>query len=189
MKTNKNNYTLDKYIEISKTDILVYLIVFIIALIISLYISFKQQTFFYLIFISIIPTILLIGRIKANINLNNIKKYITKNNLKYEKIIYYNEQNYILTDIFMILINKNKVSHFNYTEIKEIYKKRQLKLGKPSSFEEYLYITLLNNKQYKILIDTIASISVQETIDFSNFLLEQNPNIKIKSWLRVNFIW
>lgn len=57
-----------------------------------------------------------------------------------------------------------------------ISKEKDAKLSHYSSLEEYLIITLLNGKQYKILAYTTA-LTNEKYKDVSDFLLSKKSNI------------
>ena len=133
-KKEKKKLTINKYIDIAKWDIVIYVIVSVIVLLISLYIGVKYNFYYHLIFIGIIIVIKIGERINTYITLKKIKSYLVNNNIldRIGNIDYWNERYYFLTDKYMI-IKQNKVIYaFKYSEIERIYKESYTRLGKHS---------------------------------------------------------
>lgn len=170
----KKNKTIDELIIINKYDILIYLIMLLIIFSILLYISYKTNMYYYLI-LMIFHIFLTIEKVESYFNLKNIKKYIENNKLKIGAIFYWNELKYMLTDNYLILKDTKNIKHFKYSDISEI---EYIRLKKTKN----LLIELKNKEFYQILIST-SYLTVEEFKDPINFLLEKNPNIKIKEKL------
>ena len=92
------------------------------------------------------------------------------------RIFFWNNQEYMITDNYFIIINKKKVIHFQYNDIEELYKKTNYKHG---GLNEYLYIRLKNNEEYKVLIWTTFLVN-EEYKDISEYLLSKNKSIEYK---------
>lgn len=170
----KKNKTIDELIIINKYDILIYLIMLLIIFSILLYISYKTNIYYYLI-LMIFHIFLTIEKVESYFNLKNIKKYIENNKLKIGTIFYWNELKYMLTDNYLILKDTKNIKHFKYSDISEI---EYIRLKKTKN----LLIELKNKEFYQILIST-SYLTVEEFKDPIDFLLEKNPNIKIKEKL------
>ena len=101
----KKKLTLDEYIDIGKSDIIVYICVTFILLTIFLYIGIKYNVYYYLFFVGLIVIGRSYERIETFVTLKQIKKYLTDNNLldKIGNIDYWNERYYFLTDNYMII--------------------------------------------------------------------------------------
>lgn len=175
----KKKLTIDKYIEIGKSDISVYSIITIILLSISLYISVRYNFYGYLIFIGFMMVSRTMERIETYFTLKDIKAYLIENNLfdKIGSIDYWNEKSYFLTDNY-IIIKKNKVIYsFEYSEIKKIFKERYKHAGKTTSFQVQLHI-VTNDNNFKVLIysDSLVGEDYKDIVDY---LIKKNPNIKV----------
>ena len=123
-----------------------------------------------------------IERIYVYFSLKKIKKYLIENCLldKLGSIDFWNEHHYFLTANYMIIIKKEIVYAFPYSEIEKIDKKSNVHLHGPNSrIEEYLYITTKTN-EFKVLISTTLLVG-EEYRDISHYLLNKNPNIKVNS--------
>lgn len=175
----KEKLTIDKYIDIGKSDILVYIIVTIILLAISLYTGIKYNFYGDMIFVGIIMIGRIVERINTLFNLKKIKTYLVENNLldKIGNVVYWNERYYFLTDNYMIIRQNKKIYSFEYSEIKRIYKESDFELSKISYYKEHLHI-VINNNDFKVL--TFSTILVGEDYkDISEYLIQKNPNIII----------
>lgn len=177
----ENKATIDKYINISKEDLCIYVIITTILLIISLYIGIKYNFYYHIIFIGL----LMIGRIAERIDtlltLIKIKNFLFNNNLidKIGNITYWNNRDYILTDNYMIIKQNKEIYSFKYSEIEKMFKEKNIKLKKYSYSEEYLHIIVKNN-DFKILIYTSALVG-KDCKDISNYLLEKNPKVIVNT--------
>jgi len=114
--------TLKDYILISKSDIVVYFVITIILFFLLLFISIKTHCYVYL-FFTLIMILFSAAKVEAYFNLKKIKKYLIQNHLinKIGNIEFWNERNYFLTDIYMIIVYKRKVFCFNYSNIDKIF--------------------------------------------------------------------
>lgn len=175
----KKKLTLDEYIGISKSDILLYIIVTIILLAISLYIGIKHNFYGYFMVVSLLMIMAIWGRIDAFYTLKKIKGYLIKNNLldKIGNIDYWNDRYYFLTDNYVIIKKNKTIYSFKYSEIEKIYKENYIRLNKHSEFQQYLHIVTSNN-DFKVLIYATALIG-EDFKDISAYLIEKNPNIKV----------
>lgn len=171
--------TIDEYIEIAKTDIILYIIVLLILSLILLYISFRVNWYYLMIF-SIVFSFSIINKIIVYHTLRNIKDYLIKNDLldKIGEIIFWNEKNYLLTDNYIIISEYNIISYFEYDDILEITKRNDTVLNsRCSHFDEYLVITFKDGQQIEVLMYSTALVS-EEVKDITEFLLNKNNKIK-----------
>lgn len=175
----KKNQTLDEYIDIGKSDIIVYVSVTLILLIIFLYVGIKYNVYYYLFFVGLIIIGRTYERIKTLVTLKQIKKYLTDNNLldKIGNIDYWNEKYYFLTDNYMIIKQGKEIYSFNYSEIERIYKESNLVLNKHSCSQEYLHIVVGNNNFIILIYSTV--LVGEDFKDISDYLIKKNPNIVI----------
>lgn len=181
---NKYDKSIDEYIEISKGDITLYVILSIICVTITGYFLINENIgnwlFVFLIVFTMILPIRSIEKIVVHFNLKKIKKHLEENNLldKIGKIEFYNEQDYFLTEKYMIIYRDKVVDSFEYSEIKSIQKEYKHKIGKNSETKNYLHITLRDNRKYRIL--TFSTVLVNEDYrDISDNLLKKNPKIEV----------
>ena len=172
------NKTVDEYVNIAKTDILVYIIMLTLITFILLFISYKVNWFYLMIFCIAFP-FTIINKILTYRNLKNIKKYLTENSLldKIGKIFFWNEKNYFLTDNYIITSEYNITSLYKYDNILKISKRKNTVLNsKHSYYEEYLIITFKDKEQIELLVYTTALVD-EEFKDITEFLLNKNKNI------------
>lgn len=175
----KKKLTLDEYIDIGKSDIIVYICVTFILLTIFLYVGIKYNVYYYLFFVGLIVIGRTSERIETFMTLKQIKKYLTINNLldKIGNIDYWNERYYFLTDNYMIIKQNKKIYSFKYSEIKKIYKESNLVLNKYSKSQEYLHIVVGNNNFIILIYSTV--LVGEDFKDISDYLIKKNPNILI----------
>ena len=175
----KKKLTLDEYIDIGKSDIVVYLSVTLILLIIFLYVGIKYNVYYYLFFVGLIIIGRSYERIETFVTLKQIKKYLTINNLldKIGNIDYWNERYYFLTDNYMIIKQGKEIYSFEYSEIEKIYKESNLVLNKYSKSQEYLHIVVGNNNFIILIYSTV--LVGEDFKDISDYLIKKNPNILI----------
>lgn len=175
----KKKLTLDEYIDIGKSDIIVYVSVTLILLIIFLYIGIKYNVYYYLFFVGLIVIGRSYERIETFVTLKQIKKYLTDNNLldKIGNIDYWNERYYFLTDNYMIIKQGKEIYSFKYSEIEKIYKENNLVINKHSRSQEYLHI-IVGNNNFIILIYSTVLVG-EDFKDISDYLIKKNPNIVI----------
>ena len=172
------NKTINEYVNIAKTDIIVYIIMLTLISLILLFISYKVNWFYLMIFCIAFP-FTIINRILTYRNLKNIKNYLIKNSLLYKigKIIFWNEKNYFLTDNYIITSEYNVTRLYKYDDIEKISKRKNTVINsKHSYYEEYLTITFKDKEQIEILIYTTALVD-EEFKDITDFLLNKNKNI------------
>lgn len=175
----KKKLTLDEYIDIGKSDIIVYVSVTFILLTIFLYIGIKYNVYYYLFFVGLIVIGRSYERIETFVTLKQIKKYLTDNNLldKIGNIDYWNERYYFLTDNYMIIKQGKEIYSFKYSEIEKIYKENNLVINKHSRSQEYLHI-IVGNNNFIILIYSTVLVG-EDFKDISDYLIKKNPNIVI----------
>ena len=178
-KKGKKKLTIDEYIDIGRTDIMVYVCITIILLIISLYIGIKHNFYYHIIFIGTLMILRIAERIGTLLTLVKIKRYLIDNNLldKIGNIDYWNNRYYFLTDNYMIIKQNKEIYSFEYSEIERIYKESYVELGKHSYSQELLHI-IVNGNDFKILISTTALVG-EDYRDISGYLIEKNPKIII----------
>lgn len=182
---NKYDKTLDEYIEISKGDITLYfilsLIVIAINIAIIIYNKIYNESILFFVILCIIPLLITLKKITVKHNLLKIKKYLTDNQLidKIGTIEFYNEEDYFLTEKYMIIYRNKVVSHFEYSEIKCIQKEHKHTIGKNSKSQSYLYIILNNGTEYRVLISSTVMVN-EDYKDISDNLLKKNPNIVVE---------
>ena len=183
-KKEKKKLTIDEYIDISKGDISVYVIVTIILLVISLYIGIKYNFYYHMIFVGLLMVGRIAERIDTFLTLKKIKSYLIENDIldKIGSIDYWNERYYFLTDNYMIIRQNKVISSFKYSEIERIYKESYTELSKHSYSQEHLHI-IANSNDFKILISTTALVE-EDYRDISNYLIEKNPNIIIDETIK-----
>ena len=132
-------------------------------------------------YFSIFSIFLIVGRILNYIRIKKIKNYLVNNNLKngIGKIFFWNEDSYILTDKYIIIIQERNISHFEYKDIEEISDETKFEFGKAAGdIKKYLHIKLNNERTYKILISSMSLVNIINK-DITEFLLEKNKSIKI----------
>ena len=170
--------SINEYIIEAKYDILVYLLFFIIIITIAAIFSFYASHWSPIVF-SFIFVYFVFGRIVSYKNIKKIEKHLINKKIinNIGKIVFWNEQEYMLTDNYYIIVNKRKVVHFQYDDIKELYKKINYRHG---GFNEYLYIGLKNNQEYSVLIWTTFLVN-EEHKDIREYLLSKNKNINYKN--------
>ena len=175
----KKKLTLDEYIDIGKSDIIVYICVTFILLTIFLYIGIKYNVYYYLFFVGLIVIGRSYERIETFVTLKQIKKYLTDNNLldKIGNIDYWNERYYFLTDNYMIIKQGKEIYSFKYSEIEKIYKENNLVINKHSRSQEYLHI-IVGNNNFIILVYSTVLVG-EDFKDISDYLIKKNPNIVI----------
>lgn len=181
MEKNRKVKEIDDYVNEAKTDIYVYIIVAIILFLILLYIAYKVN-WYYLLLFHIFFLFSLLNRIIIHNNLKKIREYLIKNKLinKIGKIDFWNENNYFLTEKYMIMIENNIVNCFSYSDIISIRKEINYSFNSHSSnFPDYLYIVLNNNMEYKILIFNTCLTS-EKYCDISSYLLNKNKDIIVE---------
>lgn len=178
MDDKKNYKNINEYIIETKYDILVYLIFYIITIVIATIFSFYVNHWSPIV-ASLMLIFFVLGRITAYKNIKKIEKYLVDKKMINDigRIFFWNNQEYMLTDNYFIIINKKKVIHFQYNDIEELYKKTNYERG---GLNEYLYIRLKNNEEYKVLIWTTFLVN-EEYKDISEYLLSKNKNIKYKN--------
>lgn len=175
----KKKLTLDEYIDIGKSDIIVYVSVTLILLIIFLYVGIKYNAYYYLFFVGLIMIGRSYERIETFVTLKQIKKYLTDNNLldKIGNIDYWNERYYFLTDNYMIIKQGKEIYSFKYSEIEKIYKENNLVINKHSKSDDYLHI-IVGNNNFIILVYSTVLVG-EDFKDISDYLIKKNPNIVI----------
>lgn len=175
----KKKLILDEYIDIGKSDIIVYVSVTLILLIIFLYVGIKYNVYYYLFFVGLIIIGRSYERIETFVTLKQIKKYLTDNNLldKIGNIDYWNERYYFLTDNYMIIKQGKEIYSFKYSEIEKIYKENNLVINKHSRSQEYLHI-IVGNNNFIILVYSTVLVG-EDFKDISDYLIKKNPNIVI----------
>lgn len=154
MKKIVKNRTIDDYINIGKSDIVLYLIISLILLIFLLCISFKFNDYFFL-FFEIIMLLFFIGKLETYINLKKFKKHLIDHNIynKIGKIDYFNEKDYFLTNNYMIIKKDKQIYSFKYTDIKRIFKINNIVLNNHSnSYYQIKLHIITNNNEFEILI-------------------------------------
>lgn len=180
MKKKEKDISLDEYIAIAKGDIIIYSVVALIICLPLLYGFIKTKVILFIIF-GLVPFLFAVQRVQTYFNLKKIRQYLIDNKIidKLGKIDFYNDQYYFLTENYMVIFQNKKVSAFQYSEIKEIYKTNKVRVKEYSTVEEYLNIVTKDNAVYKVLTFTISLVQ-EEFKDISDYLLNKNPKIKIK---------
>ena len=175
-KKKNNKLTIDEYINISKGDITIYVIMTIILLAISIYFAIKYNLYLLILLVGLIMIGRTYERIDTHLNLTKIKNYLIDKNLldQIGNIDYWNDRYYLLSDNYMIIKQKKEIHSFKYSEIEKIYKESYLRRRYP---QEYLHI-VVNGNDFKVLIAT--TILVGEDIrDITDYLLKKNPHIEV----------
>lgn len=173
--------TIDEYIVEAKNDIYAYILIWIIFFLILLYFAYRFNNY-YLLFIDVVFLLSVFNRVIIHSNLKKIKEYLVKNKLinKIGKIDYWNEKSYFLTEKYVILIENNVVTCFEYNKIKKIRKEVTYTLkSRNNNIFEYLYLVLDNDCEYEFLIST-TSIASENFYDFTSYILEKNSNVIVE---------
>ena len=183
-KKEKQQLTIDEYIDIGKGDITLYVTIAIILLAISLYFGIKYNFYFHLLFIGLIMIGRICERIDTLLTLKEIKSYLVDNNLLYKigNIDYWNNRYYFLTDNYMIIKQKKKIYSFEYSEIERIYKESYTELSNHSYSQENLHI-VVNGNDFKVLIYTDILVG-EDYRDISGYLIQKNPNIIVDETIK-----
>lgn len=183
-KKEKQQLTIDEYIDIGKGDITLYVTIAIILLAISLYFGIKYNFYFHLLFIGLIMIGRICERIDTLLTLKEIKSYLVDNNLLYKigNIDYWNNRYYFLTDNYMIIKQKKKIYSFEYSEIERIYKESYTELSNHSYSQENLHI-VVNDNDFKVLIYTDILVG-EDYRDISGYLIQKNPNIMVDETIK-----
>lgn len=180
MKKNCKVKLIDDYVNEAKTDIYVYIFMAILLFFILLHISYTVN-WYYLLLFDIVFSFSIFGRITIYNNLKKIREYLIKNKLinKIGKIDFWNENNYFLTEKYMIILENNIVNCFKYSDIISIKKEVNYIFKGNKESPDYLYLILNNNIEYKILIFTNRLVA-EECRDISSYLLVKNKNIIVE---------
>ena len=183
-KKEKQQLTIDEYIDIGRGDITLYVTIAIILLTISLYFGIKYNFYFHLLFIGLIMIGRICERIDTLLTLKEIKSYLVDNNLLYKigNIDYWNNRYYFLTDNYMIIKQKKKIYSFEYSEIERIYKESYTELSNHSYSQENLHI-VVNDNDFKVLIYTDILVG-EDYRDISGYLIQKNPNIIVDETIK-----
>ena len=177
---NEKKRTIESYVEEAKTDIFRYFCVYLFFIIGIILLAIKLQAIF--IYLIILPFIyFFINRILVYKKVIRINKYLNTNGLKEvgQNILFWNNDNYFLTEEYFIILNKKVVDVFSYQDIKTIQKQTEYHISKHSHIDEYLILKLKNEKSYSILICSNL-LTISNNIDISKFLLSKNKDIEIK---------
>lgn len=178
MNSKKRERDFRYYLDISFSDIIVYLFVMILLFFVLLYIAYVKN-FYYILLLDLFVFLSFIEKIFINFNLKKIKTYLSKNNLKDELglVYYWNDDNCFFTENYVIYYKK-KVYIFKYSEIKSIHKESYFQSSKRGGYEEYLIINTLDNT-FSVLTHS-NNITCIDYIDLSKFILDKNSNIIVE---------
>ena len=177
-----------EYINIAKKVVYILLMITIFMFFIVLYISIRFDN--YILFILEVGMFIVsVNKIRNYSKIKKIKKYLIKNNLidKIGNINFINENNYIFTDYYMIVLEKQNVLCFSYSEINKVYKeywnKFYIDAAHPGNYIElYLHFILKNGVEFRILTDKFSYILFNTDENYKNiikYLLEKNSGIEI----------
>ncbi len=159
---------------------LIHNIVFIIIFLIIIFIFYpKGYSFFPFVLIIFCVIFGIIPNIKELIYLNNETNKLSKIIQEYlDNTIFYSEGNYIITDKCIIEFDRI-VKIIRYEDIVLIYKKKNWERHNIMP-NDVLFIILKNKKEYWFYtkLRGVRSGDI-ETIDFSNIILEKNPNVLV----------
>lgn len=133
-----------------------------------------------IIFFTTVILIVTIPKVTAYKNILKLRDYLITRKMfeKIGEIKFWDSNRYLLTDNFMMIIEKEEVLCFSYKEIKKMFKKGKFKIGKNSSFQRYLHIVLKNNKEIKILIFSTTLVN-ENYKDITEYILSKNKNIEL----------
>lgn len=93
-------------------------------------------------------------------------------------ILFWNQNNYFLTDSHFIILIKDKLYVFGYDDIQTIQKEYNYYFGRSFS-NDFLYVTLKNKTKIKVPISSSGKDILSNTnFDMSLFLLSKNKKIK-----------
>ena len=171
---SKPYITIDECLKRIKSKILFYGIGFIIISLISFFFITKESQLLSLIFI-LLSFIYFIDKII----IYRKTKFIKKNCLNMlNTILFWNQNNYFLTDSHFIILIKDKLYVFGYDDIQTIQKEYNYYFGRSFS-NDFLYVTLKNKTKIKVPISSSGKDILSNTnFDMSLFLLSKNKKIK-----------
>lgn len=180
----KKEMSIDDYIKDAEINFSFPIILIIILLVVSFF-----TKFYLLLLLVCVILIIIAGQLNTRCNIYKIKKFLNDKDLidKIGNVYFWNEENYMLTDYYFIIIVNNKVNAFKYEDIDKIYKKifwgdKEVKVRHYFSkipVYEYLYISLKSNKVYRVLIWSSHNQNAR-LMDISDYLISKNKNIKTK---------
>ena len=179
----------------------VYLIIFFVFLYLTFNVDLRIGFIAFIIFLWII--FLTTYNIIIIYHKKKIKKYILSQNLinKIGKILYWynheqganSDHDFLLTENYIIVLCKRKITHFKYEDIvsikmKESYQHTTNYLNQKNE----LYVTLIDGRIITMVV--YDGVSVARFKDVSTILLEKNKKIKvegtdIETWYKAYFRW
>lgn len=180
--------TFNEYINIAKRTTYIFCIITIFMFFIVLYIGIRLDNYILFIF-EMIMIIVSVNKIRKYSKMKKIEKYLIKQNLidKIGNINFINENHYIFTDYYIIVLYKQNVKCFDYFEIKKVYKEYWNKFDISTAnfgnyVELYLNFILKNGMKFRILTDTFTHIILEDDGNYQeiiNYLLMKNAEIEI----------
>lgn len=181
------NKTIDDYLIKTKYNLILYIILSILLLIVNVivYIKFDLNTSNTLIVLHYMLLILFsftiikaISKLFVYFNIKRIISYIKNEELNVGNIIFWNESDYLLTDNYLVIINKNTINCVDYADIEKIYKEVEWKINrKRISMKELLHIISNDDEEYVIPTNNL-NLSNKEIRDNEDFILSKNHKIK-----------
>ena len=178
MNSKKRERDFRYYLDISFSDIIVYLLALILLFFVLLYIAYVKN-FYYILLLDLFVFLSFIEKIFINFSLKKIETYLKKNNLidRLGLVYYWNDDNCFFTENYVIYYKK-KVYIFKYSEIKSMHKEAYFQSSKRGGYEEYLIINTLDNT-FSVLTHS-TNITCIDYNDLSKFILDKNPNIIVE---------
>ena len=181
------NKTIDDCFIKSKYDLILYIVISILLLIVNIIICIKFDlntsntliVLHYMLLILFSFTIIkALSKLFVYFNIKRIISYIKNEELNVGNIIFWNESDYLLTDNYLVIINKNTINCVDYADIEKIYKEVEWKINrKRISMKELLHIISKDDEEYVIPTNNL-NLSNKEIRDNGDFILSKNHKIK-----------
>ena len=181
------NKTIDDCLIESKCYLILYIIISILLLVVNVivYIKIDLNTSNTLIVLHYMLLILFsftiikaISKLFVYFNIKRIISYIKNEEFNVGNIIFWNESDYLLTDNYLVIINKNTINCVDYADIEKIYKEVEWKINrKRISMKELLHIISNDDEEYVIPTNNL-NLSNKEIRDNGDFILSKNHKIK-----------
>lgn len=178
MKIDLNDILNDKK-NILKKDIFNLILFYILFCIFIIFFIKDNKKCFCIITCSIFYITILFSKFKAYNYYNKFDKNKFKElEMSLNNSIFYSKENYVITEDCIISIG-NYIEKIKYEDIVLIYKEKILEHNTIRK-NEVLTIVLNNKKKYWFYILVRDSIRDDiKTYDFSNIILEKNPNVLV----------
>lgn len=168
-------------------EIIFSLIVFVFFILFEIFLLSNDQKLFAIISTTILIVVMLYKNVKTLIYFCNLEKHP---NIDLQKslnnTIFYSKENYVITKECIVKLDNNIIL-ISYYDIVLIYKYK----SKTKNNRTILRVLLRNNSYYDFIIELNDSYRFQtEVCDFSNIILERNPNVLVgKSKENKQILW